>query len=115
MTCSGSCAAFSRRFGRADARQRRRLVVIVGAVALRRGWTKNWRSWGGSRSADGLWKPPRKSLRRRSGRRRGGQEGHGGGNVEKIAVRDEIVDHVPPVCAGCHGDLSDSQAVGHLA
>jgi transposase len=62
-----------------------------------------------------LAKPPPKSLRRPSGRKRGGQPGHPGGHLEQVAVPDEIVDHVPRVCEGCRGDLSDGEDVGHLA
>jgi transposase len=66
-------------------------------------------------SWDGLSKPPPKSLRRSSGRKRGGRPGHRGGQLEKVAVPDEIVDHVPRVCESCQAELSDGEDVGHLA
>lgn len=66
-------------------------------------------------SSDGLAKPAPKSLRRPSGRKPGGQEGHQGGHLAKVAVVDEVVDHLPSVCAGCQGDLRDAENVGHLA
>jgi transposase len=84
-------------------------------VDLKRRLAQNSRNSSRPPSSDGLSKPPPKSLRRPSGRRPGGQQGHQGGYLAKVAVADEIVDHVPSVCAGCQGDLSDGQDVGHLA
>lgn len=82
---------------------------------LKRRLAQNSRNSSRPPSSDGLSKPPPKSLRRPSGRKPGGQEGHRGGHLEKVAVPDEIVDHVPSVCAGCEADLSDAQAVGYQA
>lgn len=66
-------------------------------------------------SSDGLSKPdadPKKrSLRRRSGRRQGGQEGHEGARLEPVAVPDEQVAHAPGRCDGCGGDLADAEIV----
>jgi transposase len=66
-------------------------------------------------SSDGLSKPAPKSLRRPSGRKPGGQEGHPGGHLAQVGVPQEVVDHVPLVCTGCQGDLDDGHDVGHLA
>jgi transposase len=82
---------------------------------LKRRLAQNSRNSSRPPSSDGLSKPPPKSLRRPSGRKPGGQQGHQGGHLAKVGIPDEIVDHVPPVCAGCQADLSDGQAVGHLA
>jgi len=82
---------------------------------LERRLAQNSRNSSRSPSSDGLSKPPPKSLRRPSGRKPGGQDGHRGGHLEKVAVPAEIVDHVPSVCAGCEADLSDGHDVGHLA
>jgi transposase len=82
---------------------------------LKRRLAQNSRNSSRPPSSDGLSKPPPKSLRRPSGRKPGGQQGHQGGHLAKVGVPDEIVDHVPSVCAGCQADLSDGHAVGHLA
>jgi transposase len=82
---------------------------------LERRLSRNSRNSSRPPSSDGLSKPPLKSLRRPSGRKPGGQRGHRGGRLEKVAVPDEIVDHVPSVCERCHGDLSDGHDVGYLA
>jgi len=84
-------------------------------VELKRRLAQNSRNSSRPPSSDGLSKPPPKSLRRPSGHKPGGQHGHQGGHLEKIAAPDEIIDHVPLVCAGCQADLSDGHDVGHLA
>jgi len=95
---------------------RGRVVVLDAEVAeLKRRLAQNSRNSSRPPSSDGLAKPPPKSLRRPSGRKRGGQEGHQGGHLEAVAVADEIIDHVPRVCDGCHGDLRHGEDVGHLA
>lgn len=83
---------------------------------LKRRLAQNSRNSSRPPSSDGLSKPPaKKSLRRPSGRKPGGQPGHPGGRLDMVAVPDEIVDHIPVVCAGCQGDLADGEDVGHLA
>ena len=57
-------------------------------------------------SSDRLAKPPVvKSLRRPSGRRPGGQDGHAGSHLARIAVPDEVVVHVAERCERCHEPL----------
>ena len=52
-------------------------------------------------SSDGYNKPPApKSLRKKSGKKSGGQEGHEGKNLAK-AVPDHVVGCMPSVCAKC--------------
>jgi len=82
---------------------------------LKRRLAQNSRNSSRPPSSDGLSKPPAKSLRRPSGRKPGGQDGHPGGHLEQVAVPNRVVDHVPPVCGGCDGDLSDGVDVGHQA
>ena len=95
---------------------RGRVMVLDAEVSeLKRRLAENSRNSSRPPSSDGLSKPPPKSLRRPSGRKRGGQEGHRGGHLEAVAVPDEVIDHVPRVCEGCHGDLCVGQEVGHLA
>jgi hypothetical protein len=64
-------------------------------------------------SSDGLSKPPadpkRRSLRRRSGRTQGGQEGHEGARLEPVAVPDEQVEHPPERWECCDGDLAGAE------
>lgn len=50
-------------------------------------------------------KPPTKSLRRPSGRKPGGQQGHPGHRLEQAAEPDEVITHVPERCWGCGADL----------
>ena len=87
----------------------------VEVVELKRRLAQNSRNSSRPPSSDGLAKPPPRSLRRATGRKPGGQPGHQGGHLEQVAVPDEVVDHLPRVCAGCRGDLSAAEQVGRLA
>jgi transposase len=62
-------------------------------------------------SAQGLDKPAPKSLRGRSGRRAGGQDGHQGRTLRQVDVPDETVRHEPVVCGGCGDGLADAVVV----
>jgi transposase len=67
-------------------------------------------------SSDGLAKPPApKSLRRRSGRKQGGQPGHGGRHLQRVERPDSVVAYVPARCDGCGGDLAGGEPVGEEA
>jgi transposase len=67
-------------------------------------------------SSDGLAKPPApRSLRRRSGRKPGGQPGHDGHHLERVERPDKVIVHVPDHCGGCGGDLSDGEPAGEEA
>ena len=46
-----------------------------------------------------------KSLRRKTGRKPGGQEGHEGTTLEMVSDPDEIIDHVPEYCECCGKDI----------
>ncbi len=63
-------------------------------------------------SSDGLGKPAPKSLRGRSGRRPGGQDGHRGRTLRQVACPDEVIRHEPKACAGCGLDASRGVEVG---
>ena len=63
-------------------------------------------------SSDGLGKPAPKSLRKASGRRPGGQEGHEGTTLRQVANPDVVVRHEPPQCGGCGADLARAPVVG---
>lgn len=67
-------------------------------------------------SSDGLAKPPApRSLRRKSGRKQGGQPGHEGHHLQRVEHPDEIHLHVPACCGGCGSDLCDGELVGEEA
>lgn len=89
------------------------LEVEVAELRVRLG--KNSRNSSRPPSSDGLAKPAPRSLRRPSGRKPGGQEGHGGSHLAQVAVPDEVVEHIPSVCSGCEADLGDGERTGHLA
>lgn len=84
-------------------------------VELKRRLAQNSQNSSRPPSSDGLSKPPPKSLRRPSGRKPGAQPGHRGAHLEKVAVPEEVIDHLPSICAGCQGDLSGGEEVGYLA
>ncbi|WP_018505033.1 IS66 family transposase [Parafrankia discariae] len=57
-------------------------------------------------SSDGLAKPPPKSLRTKTGRRPGGQNGHPGSTLRMVTDPDVRVAHEPGPCAGCGTSLA---------
>jgi transposase len=86
------------------------LRAVVAELQLRLG--QNSRNSSKPPSSDGYRKPPVKknrSLRKRSGRKPGGQNGHEGSHLQRVAVPDGEVLHEPQGCGGCGGDLSDCE------
>lgn len=64
-------------------------------------------------SSDGPDKAAPTSLRRKSGRKSGGQPGRAGGRLAQVADPDHMVVHRPAVCGGCTGTLgADAPVVG---
>lgn len=61
-------------------------------------------------SSDGLVRKI-KSLRRRSGKKPGGQLGHRGQTLRLVAEPDRVVEHRPAVCAGCQAPLDTAAPV----
>ena len=57
-------------------------------------------------------KPAPKSLRRRSGRKPGGQPGHPGSTLAQVDDPDEVARHEPASCGGCGADLTGAPQVG---
>jgi Transposase IS66 family. len=57
-------------------------------------------------------KPAPKSLRRKSGRKPGGQPGHPGATLALVDVPNERKRHEPDGCAGCGAGLTDAPEVG---
>ena len=63
-------------------------------------------------STDGLAKPAPKSLRKKSGRKSGGQPGRRGRTLEQVSEPDEVIRHEPRCCAGCGADARAGVDVG---
>jgi hypothetical protein len=63
-------------------------------------------------SADGLGKPPPRSMRGKSGRKAGKQPGSGGAALVQVETPDACLDHFPVGCGGCGRGLSRRRRVG---
>ena len=63
-------------------------------------------------SAEGLGKPPPRSLRKKSGRKPGGQDGHEGRTLMQAARPDREVPHEPACCGGCGAALAGQPVTG---
>lgn len=111
----------------AIAELREQLAVVVAALTqrdaviaqlqaenleLRRQLGMNSRNSSKPPSTDGLAKPAPKSLRRRSGRKPGGQPGHPGSRLEQVNAPDEVLRHEPRACGGCGSSLHGAAQVG---
>ena len=92
------------------------LVVELRAeiVELKARLAANSRNSSRPGSSDGLAKPAvdskKRSLRQRSGKKRGGQEGHGGARLDRVEVPDRSVEHPPVRCDECGADLADAES-----
>ena len=73
---------------------------------------KNSRNSSTPPSADGLAKPPPRSMRGTSGRRPGKQPGSPGAALGQVVDPDRTVKHFPSVCGGCSRRLRRSKRVG---
>lgn len=51
------------------------------------------------------------TLRKPSGKKPGGQEGHKSHKLSCVATPDEVVDDAPSYCANCGGLLADAERV----
>ncbi|HEX2243658.1 MAG TPA: DUF6444 domain-containing protein, partial [Gammaproteobacteria bacterium] len=63
-------------------------------------------------SSDGLAKPAPKSLRRKSGRKPGGQAGREGRSLSQVSDPDEVMRHEPVCCRGCGRGLGRAAEAG---
>jgi transposase len=89
------------------ARQAERIAQLEAEIAeLKRQLGQNSSNSSRPPSADGLAKPAPKSLRRKSGKRPGGQAGHDGRTLSQVDSPDETIVHEPSACAGCGAGLA---------
>jgi transposase len=106
-----------------NARQREQIAELVaqnGALAARiqeleARLAKDRHNSSKPPSSDGLARKT-KSLRRRSGKKAGGQLGHRGETLRLVATPDTVVEHRPSVCARCQApldELGEAAVVGH--
>jgi transposase len=95
-------------------RQAERIEQLEAEVAeLRRQLGQNSRNSSRPPSSDSPFvKPSPKSLRRKSGRKPGGQPGHPGSTLALVANPNERKRHEPGPCGGCGADLADAPQVG---
>jgi transposase len=63
-------------------------------------------------SSEGLAKPAPRSLRKKSGRRPGGQDGHKGQTLAQVARPDREVRHEPGCCGRCGAALAGRPVTG---
>ena len=87
-----------------------RLTARVAELEARLG--ANSRNSSKPPSSDGLAKPAPRSLRRGSGRKPGGQDGHPGRTLCQVADPDEVVRHEPSWCGGCGRGLGRAVVAG---
>jgi transposase len=94
-----------------NASLRQHVVALVAEVQqLRRQLAKDSHNSSKPPSSDGLARKTR-SLRRRSGKKPGGQIGHPGETLPLVAVPDAVIEHRPVVCSACQTALDGEPAV----
>lgn len=80
--------------------------------ALRDQLAKNSRNSGKPPSSDGLKKPRPRNLRKKTGRRSGGQKGHKGHTLKMVEQPDHIAVHPASQCPHCATDLEAVERCG---
>ena len=97
---------------RAENARLREQVETLGALVheLQARLAKDSHNSGKPPSSDGLGRKTR-SLRKKSGKKPGGQLGHRGETHHLVRAPDEVVAHRPAVCSSCQAPLSEEAAV----
>lgn len=75
---------------------------------------KNSRNSSKPSSTDGFNKPAPKSLRKKSGRKAGGQKGHKGHTLKMTDSPNQTIFHEVKSCSRCQKDLSKQHIVEHI-
>ncbi len=97
-----------------NAQQRAQIAQLLERIqALEARLTKDSHNSSKPPSSDGLKRqaPRTRSLRRASGKRSGGQLGHPGETLHRVADPDEVEEHRPAVCAACQAALDETAEV----
>ena len=81
--------------------------------SLRDQLAKNSQNSGKPPSSDGLKKPRTRNLRRKTGRRSGGQKGHKGHTLKQVEKPDHVEVHEALVCPHCAADLQSVKSCGY--
>ena len=85
-------------------------ALVVRVQELEARLAKDSHNSGKPPSSDGLGRKTR-SLRRKSGKKPGGQVGHRGETLHLVATPDAVVEHRPAVCDACQAALDDAPVV----
>ena len=92
-------------------RQLREQAALI--QELRDQLAKNSQNSGKPPSSDGLKKPRTRSLRKKSGRRGGGQKGHQGHTLKMVEQPDQIQVYEASTCSHCATDLQSVEPCGY--
>lgn len=92
-------------------RQLREQAALI--QELRDQLAKNSQNSGKPPSSDGLKKPRTRSLRKKSGRRSGGQKGHQGHTLKMVEQPDQIQVYEASTCSHCATDLQSVEPCGY--